>query len=58
MYTKTSVLELAGSSGAGRVIRDLKQLGRERQQRRLLNFYLSVFPFLVCISRAFLFRFA
>ena len=38
--------------------RDLKQLGRERQRRRLLSFELSVFPFLVCITRAFLFRFA
>ena len=39
------------------VIRDLKQLERERQRRLLLNFELSVFPFLVCISRAFRFRF-
>ena len=37
--------------------RDLKQLGRERQRRRLLNLKLSVFPFLVFITRAFCFRF-
>ena len=32
--------------------------GDLKQRRRLLNFYLSVFPFLVNITRAFLFRFA
>ena len=44
--------------GLDQVIRDLKQLGRERQRRRLLNFSLSIFPLLVCITRSFLFRFA
>lgn len=39
-------------------IRDLNQLGRERQRKRLLNFQLSIFPFLVCITLAFIFCFA
>ena len=40
------------------VSRDFKQLGRERQRRRLLIFFLlSVFRFLVCITRTVSFSF-